>query len=230
MTEESRATDIVERLNRMVATPHVSFHYKEDWQAVAEASAEIIHLRSELESANDDCRRANELINAAIDDYNAARERADNMQAELEKSERFLMALRIAHAAHDGQTDKTGADYILHPLRVSLMGESDDDRVVGMLHDVVEDCPEWSLERLAQYFPRHIIEAIEALTKRQGEDYTAFIERVKLNGIAARVKMNDIADNMDPARLNKLPPDVGARLQRKYSRAIRALQHTGEKG
>jgi hypothetical protein len=152
----------------------------------------------------------------------------ESLRREVDASALFLKALRIAHGAHDGQTDKTGAAYILHPLRVAMMGECADDRIVGLLHDVVEDCPEWPLERLSPLFPPQIVEAVDALTKRDGEDYAAFISRVKANPIGARVKMNDIADNMDPRRLDKLPLVVGARLQRKYSKAIRALQNTGE--
>lgn len=146
-----------------------------------------------------------------------------SLRRELEEARLFEPALQIAHGAHDGQTDKTGAPYILHPLRVALMGECADDRVVGLLHDVVEDCEEWPLERLRAHFPPRILDAVDAITKRDGEEYMAFIDRVKLNPIAARVKMNDLADNMDPARLNKLPADLGARLQRKYSAAIRKL-------
>jgi len=157
------------------------------------------------------------------DDAKEAATEIASLRRELEEARLFEPALQIAHGAHDGQTDKTGAPYILHPLRVALMGECADDRVVGLLHDVVEDCPEWPLERLQPHFPLHIVEAVEALTKREGEDYAAFIDRVKTNQIAARVKMNDIADNMDPTRLSKVPPDVSARLQAKYAAAIRKL-------
>lgn len=166
----------------------------------------------------------------APSDLVSIREENERLRRELEIAALFQTALRIAHSAHDGQTDKTGAAYILHPIRVSLMGECADDRIVGLLHDVVEDCPQWPLERLREHFPPHITEAVEALTKRDGEDYMAFIERVKLNEIAARVKLNDIADNMDPRRLDKLPLADAARLQRKYSKALRALSADGKEG
>ena len=150
-----------------------------------------------------------------------------SLRRELEEARLFERALQIAHGAHDGQTDKTGAPYILHPLRVALMGECADDRIVGLLHDVVEDCEEWSLERLRDHFPPRILVAVDTLTKRDGEKYPAFIDRVKLNPIAARVKMNDLADNMDPTRLSMVPRDVSDRLRRKYAAAIRNL--AGEK-
>ena len=59
-------------------------------------------------------------------------------------------AIEIAVAAHKGQIDKAGSPYVLHPLRIMLKLRSDDERIVGVLHDVVEDCEGWSFERLAE--------------------------------------------------------------------------------
>lgn len=70
--------DIVERLNQMVATPHVSFHYKDDWQAVAEATAEIISLRAELEASHE-----RETLHRA--DASVAWGQVEGLRADLEK-------------------------------------------------------------------------------------------------------------------------------------------------
>jgi len=56
-------------------------------------------------------------------------------------------AIKIALEAHIGQVDKGGNPYILHPLRVMLSLNSEEERIVGVLHDVVEDCEGWSWER-----------------------------------------------------------------------------------
>jgi len=55
-------------------------------------------------------------------------------------------AIKIAVEAHMGQVDKGGNPYILHPLRVMLSLNSEEERIVGVLHDVVEDCEGWTWE------------------------------------------------------------------------------------
>ena len=113
-------------------------------------------------------------------------------------------AIAIAAEAHAGQRDKAGAPYILHPLRVMLRLGDPVDRIVAVLHDVVEDAPAWPLERLrAEGFSEEVLEAVERLTKRPGEDYEESIERAGAHPIARRVKVADLEDNMDLARLER---------------------------
>ena len=90
-------------------------------------------------------------------------------------------AIEIAHEAHRGQRDKAGNDYIDHPMRVMAMGKTMEEKIVGVLHDVVEDAAEWSFERLEQEgFEPEIIEALRCVTKRsEDEPYDKFIVRVK---------------------------------------------------
>ena len=86
-------------------------------------------------------------------------------------------AVVIAAEAHAGQVDKAGAPYILHPLRLMLQMEKTEDRIVAVLHDVVEDT-DWTLERLRKEgFPQVIIDAIDSVTWRKYEDYEDFILR-----------------------------------------------------
>lgn len=134
----------------------------------------------------------------------------------------LLHAAKIANEAHAGQTDRAGKPYIEHPMRVAQRTATIDEYVVAMLHDVAEDCPDWPLSRLAEHFPAHVIDALDCLTKRPGEDYGAFIERVAVNPLAARVKLADLADNMDLARLPKVTPKDLDR-QAKYERARQRL-------
>ena len=91
-------------------------------------------------------------------------------------------AIEIAREAHHGQLDKAGEDYIGHPLRVMAMGRTVDEKIVGVLHDVVEDSA-WTFEMLAaEGFSAHIIEALRCVTKLSaGEPYDKFIARVKKN-------------------------------------------------
>jgi (p)ppGpp synthase/HD superfamily hydrolase len=111
-------------------------------------------------------------------------------------------AIGIAAEAHAGQVDKAGAPYVLHPLRIMLRMSSIDERIVTVLHDVCEDCPGWTFERFRKDgFPDYIIEALQSVTKRDGEDYEDFVRRAAANPIGRRVKLADMKDNMDLSRI-----------------------------
>lgn len=108
-------------------------------------------------------------------------------------------ALEIAVKAHDGQFDKAGIPYITHPIRMALSLNDEDSRVVALLHDVVEDT-NVTLKDLSNVFPPHIIEAVDAVTHRIDETYESYIQRVKVNSLAVRVKIADLMDNLSPER------------------------------
>jgi (p)ppGpp synthase/HD superfamily hydrolase len=131
-------------------------------------------------------------------------------------------AICIAAEAHQGQVDKAGAPYILHVLRVMLSVNSNVDRIVAVLHDVVEDTP-WTLDTLrAEGFGEEIIAAIDCLTRREGEPYDAFIQRVSTNHIGRRVKLADLADNANLSRIQAPSPQDRARVS-KYEKAMQLL-------
>jgi len=137
-------------------------------------------------------------------------------------------AIEIALEAHKTQTDKAGALYILHPLRVMLAQDSDDARIVGALHDVVEDCEGWSFDRLrGEGFSETVIEALQSVTKRPkgAEEYPAFIARAALNLIGRAVKLADLYDNCDLSRIARPTVEDEARVA-KYCRAIAQLDGT----
>lgn len=136
-------------------------------------------------------------------------------------------ALDLAADAHQGQVDKSGNDYFEHPLRVSTPFIQSGDAtaaIVSLLHDCVEDT--WvTLGFLEDRFPEEIVDAVDALTRREDETYRQYIKRLCCNDIARRVKMEDIKDNLRPDRL--FP---GAPLER-YRRAqawIQGYELTGK--
>ena len=137
---------------------------------------------------------------------------------------RLERAIEIAHEAHRGQRDKAGNDYIDHSMRVMAMGKTMEEKIVGVLHDVVEDAAEWSFERLEQEgFAPEIIEALRCVTKRsEDEPYDKFIARVKTNKLAVAVKLNDLTDNMDIRRLPYLS-DKDVKRLKKYLKAYKQL-------
>ena len=133
----------------------------------------------------------------------------------------LFRAIEIAVAAHAGQTDKVGAPYILHPLRVMQSLTTEEERIVGVLHDVVEDCPDWPMDRLRREgFSEVILAALATVTKlSEDEDYTAFIARAASDPIGRRVKRADLLDNLDVTRLPEVT-DKDARRLNKYLQAL----------
>jgi len=133
-------------------------------------------------------------------------------------------AIAIAVEAHKGQVDKARRPYILHPLRVMEQMRSDDEKIVAVLHDVVEDSA-WTPSALQNAgFPPHIVSALDALTKRDGENYQDFIERVNCSSLARAVKMADLRDNMNIARLPLPLTSKDHERLAKYERALRYLK------
>lgn len=129
-------------------------------------------------------------------------------------------AISIAAEAHAGQVDKAGAPYVLHPLRMMLRMSSSDERIVAVLHDVCEDCPGWTFERLREEgFSDDIVEALGSVTKRDGEDYEAFVRRAAANSIGRSVKLADLHDNCDLSRIAE-PSERDFQRIEKYRRAI----------
>ncbi len=100
-------------------------------------------------------------------------------------------ALGIAYKAHIGQLDKGGSPYILHPVRVALHCQTEDEKIVALLHDVVEDTSITFEDLKTEGLDDRLLEALKCLTKEEGEDYKAFIERVSTNRLATKVKIQD---------------------------------------
>ncbi len=125
----------------------------------------------------------------------------------------FEDALALAARAHKGQYDLAGAPYICHPMRVALAQTNERARIVAILHDVVEDTP-ITYDDLANVgFDADIIAAIEALTKRPGEKRIEAAVRAKAHPLAFQVKLADVADNMNLARIGHPTAEDYARLQ-----------------
>jgi (p)ppGpp synthase/HD superfamily hydrolase len=123
-------------------------------------------------------------------------------------------AIEIAINAHKGQKDRYGKTYILHPIRVLMRVNSLTDKIVAILHDVVEDS-DWTVGQLDQEgFPKEIIDAIDAISRRKEEEYMDYIERVQRNEIAMRVKLADLEDNIDVHRINSVNNKESERLHR----------------
>jgi (p)ppGpp synthase/HD superfamily hydrolase len=132
-------------------------------------------------------------------------------------------AIEIATEAHRGQKDKAGNDYIEHPLRVMEAGRTMEEKITGVLHDVVEDS-DWTFAMLeAEGFSKEIVDALRCVTKlSESEPYDKFITRIKKNPLAVAVKLNDLSDNMDIRRLPYLS-DKDVKRLKKYLKAYKQL-------
>ncbi len=133
-------------------------------------------------------------------------------------------ALGIALEAHRGQTDKYGQPYVLHPLRLMHQFRDPELQTIAVLHDVVEDS-DWTLDQLkTEGFSERIVQAVDALTRRDEESYTSLIERAAENPLAKQVKLADLEDNMDIRRMKTVGDADRERLNR-YRCAYEKLQN-----
>lgn len=131
-------------------------------------------------------------------------------------------ALQIAVQAHAGQKDKSGEAYIFHPIRVMSRCTSPEAKIVGLLHDVVEDTPVTFEELAAEGFSVEVLAALRLLTHDDAVPYADYIEQVKTNPTATEAKLADLEDNMDIRRLQEVDEKATKRLK-KYLAAYRRL-------
>ena len=144
----------------------------------------------------------------------------------------YEAAIRFAAKAHEGQFDKAGMPYILHPLRVAAALDTEDEKIVAVLHDVVEDVDHVTSDEIHQEFGEIIGDGVEAMTKLEKvggryESYREYLDRVRANPLALRVKLADMTDNSRPDRLASLSVEKQLRLVAKYIRGRHYLL-TGE--
>lgn len=132
-------------------------------------------------------------------------------------------AIQIAVEAHAGATDRGGKAYILHPLNVMMRVKSEEEKIVAVLHDVVEDT-NWTFDMLREEgFSDIIIQALISVTKfTEDEDYDLFVQRSLKNRIGRIVKIADLNENLDIKRIGVLDKEDIKRLN-KYKRALEAL-------
>lgn len=123
------------------------------------------------------------------------------------------LAMQVAYKAHHGQSDRQGVPYVFHPIHLAEQMDTEDECVVALLHDVVEDT-DITFEELEGYgFTGKQIEAIKLLTHivpdditteaEKEQDYYDYVEKIRDNPLAKKVKLADLAHNSDRTRLKK---------------------------
>ncbi len=136
--------------------------------------------------------------------------------------EQLCLAIEVASEVHKAQVDRNGIPYIGHVMRVSNTGTTIQEKIVGALHDVIEDS-QLTIEDLQNKgFDSNILDAVHAMTHYDDETYDEYIDRIIQNSIATRVKINDLVDNMDLRRLHSLDESAIFRV-RKYFDAYKKI-------
>lgn len=133
---------------------------------------------------------------------------------------KIIECLRFVEEFHHEQYDKIGAPYILHPVFVADQMDTEDETIVALLHDVVEDTPITLDDLRDKGYSDEIIVAIDALTRRTDETYSAYIERLSNNKLARRVKIADLRHNLQPERVAMFG---NTSLVKRYQKALRIL-------
>jgi (p)ppGpp synthase/HD superfamily hydrolase len=132
-------------------------------------------------------------------------------------------AIEIAADAHKDQKDRYGKQYILHPLRVMLRFQTEREMIVAVLHDAIEKS-EWSIPKLRQEgFDSEILEAVDLLTRRESQPYMDYINKLKVNSLARKIKIADIEDNVDPQRAGR-PSENDLEKLSQLSEAVQLLK------
>ena len=111
-------------------------------------------------------------------------------------------AIELASKAHAADYDLDGNPTILHPLAVGMMGKTDAERIVGFLHDVVEDT-RYDFDDLEEIgFSEEVLSALRLLTHDKETPYMEYIERICKSGnrTAINVKLNDLRHNLARGR------------------------------
>ena len=132
-------------------------------------------------------------------------------------------SINLAVMVHQGQVDKGGEPYILHPLRVMLSMKTLEGQIVGVLHDTIEDRPKFTLDSLVKTedVSDEIRDALDAITRGSQESYDDYITRVSENPLAREVKIADLRDNLHCNRVRNIPQRLSAR----YIKALARLLH-----
>lgn len=123
--------------------------------------------------------------------------------------------------AHKGQKDKAGRMYIFHPFKVALTSKGYKTKIVALLHDVVEDS-NITIQDLSKHFDKDIILAVDCITKKKGQDYQEYLNIIKDNELARKVKIADLIHNSDLSRL-KIITEKDYKRKEKYQKAIQFL-------
>jgi (p)ppGpp synthase/HD superfamily hydrolase len=137
-------------------------------------------------------------------------------------------AYYYSHTIHNGQTDKNNEDYFTgHVMRIVEKCKTKKEKIVAYLHDIIEDSKGlFTINELKFDFSDEIVSAVDAITRRKKENYFDYIQRIKQNQLATKVKIIDLEDNSNEERLSKLDHKQAISLKKRYEKAKQILTQT----
>ncbi len=118
----------------------------------------------------------------------------------------LAQAIKIAVDAHNGQFDKGGNAYILHPLKVMHYLKSDDEELqaIAVLHDVIEDSDVTYSDLSENGMTERVVSAVRLLTKVPGQTHEEYLSGICSSKYAMKVKLADLRHNSDIRRLKSV--------------------------
>lgn len=135
----------------------------------------------------------------------------------------YQKAMKVAVKAHEDQKDLLGESYIMHPMRIAMSLETEEQKIIGVLHDVVEDS-DWTLEDIEIMFGKTVTERIGIMTHEKGVKYEEYILKISKDPICTIVKIADLRDNTSKTRVCQLPQtDENMKRLKKYFKALKFL-------
>ena len=114
---------------------------------------------------------------------------------------KLIKAFFLCVIKHWKQKDKAGKRYIWHPIHVMLNVEGYNEKIVALLHDIVEDTDVTVPDLKNLKFSKEVIEAVDVITKKKDQEYFSYLKLIKDNSIAKKVKIEDLKHNSDLKRL-----------------------------
>jgi len=133
-------------------------------------------------------------------------------------------ALKICYKAHSGQKDKSGLPYVFHPFHLAEQMETEDEICVALLHDVMEDTDTSPSDLVAAGIPQNYVDTLLLLTHAPDVPYLDYVEALKCNPVARKVKMADLKHNSDLTRLDGKPTEKDLQRVDKYRKALKILE------
>lgn len=127
---------------------------------------------------------------------------------------KLIKAFLLCMVKHWKQKDKAGKRYVWHPIHVMINVKGYNEKIVALLHDIVEDTEITVPDLKNLKFSKEVIEAVDVITKKKDQEYFSYLKSIKDNSIAKKVKIEDLKHNSDLKRLRSIT-------QKDIDRAIR---------
>ena len=132
---------------------------------------------------------------------------------------KLIKAFLLCMVKHWKQKDKAGKRYVWHPIHVMINVKGYNEKIVALLHDIVEDTDVTIPDLKNLKFSKEVVEAVDVISKKKDQEYFSYLKLIKDNSIAKKVKIEDLKHNSDWKRLRSISQNDIKRAI-KYKKAI----------